>query len=310
VDELRFDGRVAIVTGAGGRPGLGRAYAHLLAERGARVVVNDLGVGPDGRGVQRHSAELVAAEIVAAGGEAIADTHSVADATSAAAIVQGALDRWGRVDILVNNAGVVVLALFAEISEADIRRMVDVHLFGTIFMCKAAWPHMQQAGYGRIVNIATALRGQQYTVAYAAAKAGCFGLSRGLAVEGEPHGIKVNTVSPMGGTAAITHLNDPDQDWVRSVMTDMPPELVAPAVAYLAHESCPVTGRFLHCAGGETVERFFADTRGYASSRPTLEDVRDHFGEIVDRSRSTMLADPSASTGTAGFSPKTYTPAS
>ena len=151
--ELRFDGRVAIVTGAGGQdPSLGRSHATLLAERGAKVVVNDLGVGPDGRGIMRANAQQVADEIRAAGGEAVPDQHSVAEEEGARSVVATALDTWGRLDIVVNNAGVCFMAHFDKISSADIRQIIDVHLMGTLWMCRAAWPHMREAGYGRIVN--------------------------------------------------------------------------------------------------------------------------------------------------------------
>src|ERR1700755_1771891 len=137
MSELRFDDRVAIVTGAGGRdPSLGRSHAGLLAARGAKAVVNDLGVGPDGRGIMRANAEHVAEQIRAAGGEAVADFHSVADEHGARGVVATALDTWGRLDILVNNAGVCFMVHFDEISDGDIRNIIDVHLMGTIWMCR------------------------------------------------------------------------------------------------------------------------------------------------------------------------------
>ncbi len=136
MSELRFDGRVAIVTGAGGQdPSLGRSHAALLAARGAKVVVNDLGVGPDGRGIMRANAEQVVEEISAAGGEVIADEHSVAEEEGARGVVATALDAWGRLDIVVNNAGVCFMAQFDEISSADIRKIFDVHIMGTVWMC-------------------------------------------------------------------------------------------------------------------------------------------------------------------------------
>lgn len=185
---LRFDGQVAIVTGAGGQaPSLGRSHAKLLAERGAKVVVNDLGVGPDGRGTAQANAEQVVDEIRAAGGGAVTDQHSVAEEDGARAIVQTALDTWGRLDILVNNAGVAHIVHFDEISSADIRKVIDVHLMGTLWMCRAAWPVMRDAGYGRIVNTTSgAMFGQENLSIYGTAKAGIFGLSRGLAIEGAP----------------------------------------------------------------------------------------------------------------------------
>ena len=210
MSELRFDGRVAIVTGAGGQdPSLGRSHATLLAERGAKVVVNDLGVGPDGRGVMRANAAQVVDQILAAGGEAIADQHSVADEDGAHSVVATALDTWGRLDILVNNAGVCFMAHFDEISSADIRKIIDVHLMGTLWMCRAAWPHMRAAGYGRIVNTTSgAMFGIENLSIYGAAKSGIFGLTRGLAVEGAESGIKVNALGPAANTTAIRHFNE------------------------------------------------------------------------------------------------------
>jgi NAD(P)-dependent dehydrogenase (short-subunit alcohol dehydrogenase family) len=167
MSDLRFEGRVAIVTGAGGNPGLGRSYALLLAERGAKVVVNDLGVGPDGRGVVKAHADRVVKEIVDAGGEAIANTDSVSERDSAEGIVAAALDAWGQVDILINNAGVANVSLFSEISENDIHRVIDAHVMGNLWMCRAVWPHMTEAGYGRILNITSyAALGLKYNVVF------------------------------------------------------------------------------------------------------------------------------------------------
>lgn len=227
--ELRFDGRVAIVTGAGGQePSLGRSHAKLLAQRGAKVVVNDLGVGPDGRNILRANAEQVADEICTAGGEAVADLHSVADEDGARRVVQTALDVWGRVDILVNNAGVCFMAHFDEISDADIRNVIDVHLMGTVWMCRAAWPHMRDAGYGRIVNTTSgAMFGLENLSIYGAAKGGIFGLTRGLAVEGAPLGIKVNALGPAANTTAVRHFNNPSA-FTRLMEDHFPTGLVSP----------------------------------------------------------------------------------
>jgi NAD(P)-dependent dehydrogenase (short-subunit alcohol dehydrogenase family) len=288
VSELRFDGEVAIVTGAGGRPSLGRAFAHLLAARGARVVVNDLGVGPDGHGRRRAHADLVAAEIAEAGGEAVADDHSVADERGARAIVQTALDRWGRIDILINNAGVVVLADFSEVASEDIRNIIDVHLLGSIWMARAVWPHMRERGHGRIVNIVSAsLLGMRYVVPYGAAKGGILSLSRGLAVEGAPYGIRVNAVGPAAATAALALLSKPGA-------MDLAPraELVAPAVALLAHRECPVSGRYLESAGGRTVARAFVESRGYHDPELTPESLRDHLDDVFDFTGATAIPDP------------------
>jgi NAD(P)-dependent dehydrogenase (short-subunit alcohol dehydrogenase family) len=291
VDQLRFEGRVAIVTGAGGNPGLGRAHAQLLAERGAKVVVNDLGVGPDGRGLLRANAEATAEEIRALGGEALADTNSVAGRDSAGAVVQTALDAWGRVDILVNNAGIQLLAAFDEISDDDIRKVVDVHLMGNIWMSRAVWPHMIEAGYGRIVNITSAaLFGFDKSVIYGAAKAGIFGLMRGLALEGDRYGIRVNAVAPGAVTVATTHLCE-DSEWVRAGLADKPPELVSPAIAFLAHERCELSGVFLQVGGGRVSAHVFAETRGYSNPELTIENVRDNLAAIRELEGFTVTPD-------------------
>ena len=282
--EMRFDGRVAVITGAGGQaPSLGRAYARLLASRGARVVVNDLGVGPDGRGGLAANAQEVVDEINTAGGEALADTHSVADSASARAIVDTAIDAWGRIDIVVNNAGVMAMALFDEITDADCEAVIGSHLLGAIWTSRAAWPHMKKAGYGRIVNVSSAsMFGSPYSAVYGGTKAGMVGLSRGLALEGERHGIKVNALAPQAETLKHGYLLDDEasfhqEDKTRTV------EQVAPVVAYLCHESCTLSGSFLHAGGGLVTEHLFLRTAGFLKPDLSPEDVRDHLSEAQDR---------------------------
>ena len=237
MSKTRFDGRVVIVTGAGGEdPSLGRSHAVLLASLGAKVVVNDYGVGPDGRGTLRANAERVVEEIRDLGGEAIADTHSVADEHAALAVVKTAIDKWGRVDALINNASVVHLAHFDDFSGKDIQVQIDVHLMGTIWMCRAAWPHMKRAGYGRIVNTASnGVFGGHHVAIYGAAKGGIFSLSKNLAAEGLRLGIKVNTLAPGAATKAFAiHLED--DEYVQQIRETASPDLVSPAAAFLAHE--------------------------------------------------------------------------
>ena len=242
--EMRFDGQVAVVTGAGGNPGLGRAHAMLLASRGAKVVVNDLGVGPDGRSVLPSDPRAVVSEITAAGGEAIADLHSVADEAGARAVIRTALDAWGRVDVLVNNAGIGVVSGFDEIESTHLERVIGVHLMGSIWMCRAVWPHMREAGYGRIVNTTSGgMWGMHGLTVYGTAKFGVYGLTRGLALEGGPYGIRVNAVSPGGVTNSFHYfytIHDPDV--LKAFMGHQPAELVSPMVAFLAHRSCELTG--------------------------------------------------------------------
>jgi len=293
MSELRFDDRVAIVTGAGGQdPSLGRSHATLLAERGAKVVVNDFGVGPDGRGIMRANAEQVVEEIVAAGGEAVPDQHSVAEEEGARSVVATALETWGRLDILVNNAGVCFMAHFDEISSADIRQIIDVHLMGTIWMCRAAWPHMRSAGYGRIVNTTSgAMFGIEHLSIYGAAKSGVFGLTRGLAVEGAPLGIKVNTLGPAANTTAVRHFNEVSP-FTSLMEAHFPTSLVSPVVAYLAHESCELSGANLEAGAGNVGLRVFGQTAGYTDTDLSVEKVRDNLSAITDKGTATMTPDP------------------
>jgi NAD(P)-dependent dehydrogenase (short-subunit alcohol dehydrogenase family) len=281
-DSLRFDGHVAIVTGAGGQRSLGRAYARLLAERGAKVVVNDLGVGPNGRGGEQARAEIVAQEITDTGGEAVADRHSVAERDLAHAVIQTALDAWGRVDIVVNNAGVSFPSRFDETTDADLQLVIGTHLMGTVWMCRAAWPHMKAQGYGRIVNIASGgMHGLLNVAFYGAAKAGVHGLTRALAVDGLEHGIQVNCILPRAYTAAV-EISMEDTEYRRSLMGGGP-EQVAPTVAYLAHESCSLTGKAINSGRGKISECFASNTAGYDDDQPTPESIRDHLDQILDR---------------------------
>ena len=307
--QMRFDGRVAIVTGAAGNPGLGRAYALLLAARGAKVVVNDLGGGPDGSGFLPVAAEEVVREITDLGGEAVADRHSVATPAGARAIVEVALDRWGCVDVLINNAGINIPALFSEISDGDIEATIAVHLMGTIWMCRAVWPHMIEAGYGRIVNISssTAL-GTEYLSHYGAAKAGVIGLTRSLAIEGAAHGISVNSLSPGAGTASAMFIAQEGDEWMMEAFMKLTPEQVAPAAAFLAHDECPVTGRHFEAMGGHVDELFFARTAGDGSAGLAPESLRDAFGTVIDRTSAEAVGDPLAVAAENQFRPKPYVP--
>jgi NAD(P)-dependent dehydrogenase (short-subunit alcohol dehydrogenase family) len=308
MSELRFDGRVAIVTGAAANPGLGRSYAHLLAERGAKVVVNDLGVGPEGRDVvPGRDPERVVEEIVERGGEAVADHHSVADADSAAAVVQTAIDTWGRVDILINNAGVGHAGLFLEIAASDYERTVGAHLMGTIWMCRAVWPHLRDQQYGRILNIGSpSVNGQRHLAVYAATKGGSMALTSSLAIEGSDHGITVNSLAPGAGTASALSVSQGSAEWERAFMARTP-EQVAPAAAFLVHEVCPVSGRHFVASGGSMREIYFAQTAGIKEAL-TLEDVRDDFDVVLDRSAGTPIPSPLERGQSGGFTPRPYLP--
>lgn len=309
MEEFRFEGRVAVITGAGGNPGLGRSYAMLLASRGAKVVVNDYGVGPDGRGAIGSGPEAVVREIKDAGGEAVTNRDSVATREGANRIIQTAMDTWGRVDIVINNAGIAPFALFNEISDNDIERVVGVHLMGTIWTCRAAWKIMEQRRYGRIVNVTSSvgLSGATHQSIYSGAKLGIFGLTRALAAEGRPHGIKVNAIMPMANTLAWETMLAPDFSR-QAKQQGLLPEVVAPVAAWLAHERCSVTGTGLGAAGGSIFEIVVSQTKGTPSDPAlTIEKVASRLQAATDRATTTEFVLPPEETALP-FTPKPYDP--
>ena len=279
-----FAGRVAVVTGAG--RGIGRAHALLLAGRGARVVVNDLGGSTEGEGADAEPAAAVATEIVGRGGTAVADTNDVATTAGAGALIDGAVARFGRLDILINNAGIIRWASFPEVDPADLAKHLAVHVVGSFNATRAAWPHMIEQHYGRVVlTTSTGIFGLPNNLAYATAKGGVLGLARSLATEGAAHGIKVNLIAP----AAFTRMaggRDPGPV--------MAPDLVAPMVAFLAHEDCPVTGEIYTAGGGRFARLFIASTKGYVNDAPTIEDVAAHWATINDETGYSVPADLTA----------------
>ena len=244
--DLDFKGRVAIVTGAGG--GLGRQHALALAARGAKVVVNDLGGARDGSGGSLSAAEAVVAEIRAAGGEAMANGASVTDFDAVQAMVQQAVEAWGRVDILVNNAGILRDKSFAKMELADFRLVVDVHLMGAVHCCKAVWPYMSEQKYGRILmtTSSSGLYGNFGQSNYGAAKLALVGLMQTLAIEGAKNNIRVNSLAPTAATRMTEDLMP------EAVLAALKPEAVVPAMLVLAHESAPT--RTILCAGAGTFE--------------------------------------------------------
>jgi NAD(P)-dependent dehydrogenase (short-subunit alcohol dehydrogenase family) len=291
VTPLSFDRRVAIVTGAG--RGIGRAYALLLAERGARVVVNDLGGSMEGDGYDEGPAATVVTEIRAAGGTAVADGHDVADRRGAQTLVDTALERYGRIDIVVNNAGIVRWAGLPEVDAADLERHLSVHVFGSFHTTRAAWPHLTDQGYGRIVlTTSTGMLGLPTNTAYATAKAAVVGLMRSAALAGAGHGIKVNCIAP----AAFTRMAGRGEDPGHPMATSMAPELVAPMAVFLAHEECPVSGEIYTAGAGRFARLFVGSTEGYlhGEGEPTVEDVAEHFGAINDMTGSFVPGDLTA----------------
>ena len=275
MSEARFDGRVAVVTG-GGR-GLGRAYALLLASRGAKVVVNDVGGSLTGEGSDGGPAHDVAREITAAGGEAVATVDSVATPAGGTAIVDTALEHFGRIDVLVHNAGNVRRAALRDITLEDFEAVVDVHLRGAFNVVRQAFPVMCDAGYGRIVLTSSigGLYGNHDVVNYAVAKAGVIGLSNVAAIEGAAHGVKSNVIVP----AAVTRMAEGIDT---SAYPPMGPELVAPAVAYLAHETCSVTGEMIIALAGRLARAFIAETPGVYRPSWTIEEVGEQLDAIRD----------------------------
>jgi NAD(P)-dependent dehydrogenase (short-subunit alcohol dehydrogenase family) len=280
---LRFDGKTAIVTGAGGNPSLGRAHALLLAERGANVVVNDIGRDPESKGYAGSaSAQAVVDEIRAAGGTAVADTNSVATEQGAAALIATAVDNFGSVDILINNAGICESARFDQLTSRDFVRHIEINLMGPVWTSRAAWPHMRGKVYGRIVNIGSgAMIGLDGLSAYAASKGGLFALTRALSVEGAAFGIKVNTVHPAAHTRMLEAQQEEDSSLLVAARQSQPAELVSPVVAFLAHEDCPVTGECVSAVGGFVNRLFLAQTQGTMFGELAIEDVRERWQDII-----------------------------
>jgi NAD(P)-dependent dehydrogenase (short-subunit alcohol dehydrogenase family) len=273
--ELRFDDRVAVVTGAG--RGLGRAYAKLLASKGAKLVVNDSGGSLMGDGSDAGPAEAVVREIESAGGDAVASTESVATVAGGQAIIHTALDRYGRIDILIHNAGNVRRASLKEMTYEDFDAVLDVHLRGAFHVVRPAFPVMCDAGYGRIVLTSSigGLYGNHGVANYAAAKAGVIGLSNVVALEGAADGVKSNVVVP----AAVTRMAE---GLDTSAYPPMGPEHVAPAVAWLAHESCSITGEILVAVAGRVAKALIAETPGVYRPSWSIEQVGEDLAAIRD----------------------------
>jgi NAD(P)-dependent dehydrogenase (short-subunit alcohol dehydrogenase family) len=283
--DLGFDGKVAIVTGAGG--GLGKQHALLLASRGARVVVNDLGGSVHGDGSDKSAAESVASEIVAAGGEAVSNTDSVSTPEGGEALVQTAIDAYGQVDILVNNAGILRDKTFHNMTPELLEPVLDVHLKGAFYVTKPAWVRMREQGYGRVINTSSnsGILGNFGQSNYGAAKMGLVGFTRVLAAEGAKYNIKVNAIAPLARTRMT-------EDLLGEGAARLDPELVSPVVAFLAHESVPVTGEVYTVGGGRVARFFIGMTTGYFDPKLDMEGVRDHFEQIRDETGYTVPANP------------------
>ena len=274
--KLRFDDRVVVVTG-GGR-GLGRSYALLLASLGASVVVNDPGGSMAGGDADAGVAAEVVREIQAAGGQAVASIASVATPEGGQAIIQAAIDTWGRIDALIHNAGNVRGAPLKEMSQADFESVVNVHLMGAFHVVRPAFALMCEAGYGRIVLTSSigGLYGSRNQANYSVSKAGAIGLSHVAAIEGAEFGVKSNLIVP----AAVTRMAEGIDT---SVYPPMDPELVAPSVAWLAHEACTISGELLVSIAGRVAKAYFAETQGVSQPSWTIDEVAARMSEIGDR---------------------------
>jgi NAD(P)-dependent dehydrogenase (short-subunit alcohol dehydrogenase family) len=283
--DLGFDGKVAIVTGAGG--GLGREHSLLLARRGALVVVNDVGGAVDGTGGGAGPGQHVVDEIKAAGGEAVANHDSVATPEGGEAIVQTALDTFGRVDIVVNNAGILRDKSFHNMGPDLVDPVLDVHLRGAFYVTQPAWVHMREQSYGRVIVTASSagLFGNFGQANYGAAKMGLVGLAHVLSQEGERYDIKVNAIAPTAGTRMTREIFGDE------LADKLAPGLVSPLVAWLAHEDCPVSGHTYSVGGGRVARVFVGEGPGYLKTDAplTVEDVRDHFDEIESTDDFTLL---------------------
>jgi NAD(P)-dependent dehydrogenase (short-subunit alcohol dehydrogenase family) len=276
--DIRFDGKVAIVTGAGG--GLGRQHALELARRGAKIVVNDLGGSVDGSGGGSEASHKVVEEIKALGGEALANGSSVTDDAGVARMVKDAMDAWGRIDILVANAGVLRDKTFAKMDIPDFEFVLGVHLMGTVKPAKAVWEIMREQNYGRIVvtTSSSGLYGNFGQSNYGAAKMGVIGFMNTLKLEGQKNNIHVNAISPVAATRMTENLMPPE------ILERLKPEYVTPAVVFLCSEEAP-TGTILTAGAGAFACARIVETEGvYLGEKGlSVEEVRDNWARITDR---------------------------
>jgi len=277
---IDFKGRVAIVTGAGG--GLGKQHALALARRGAKVLVNDLGGARDGSGGSASAAQAVVDEIRAAGGEALANAASVTDFAAVQAMVQQAMDAWGRVDILVNNAGILRDKTFAKMEMADFKLVIDVHLIGTAICTKAVWEIMRQQAFGRIVctSSPSGLHGIFGQANYGAAKAGMIGFMNALHLEGGKYDIRINLLSPSARTRMTEDIGIPEP-----ILAQMTPEAITAALLFLVSEDAP-SRAIISCAAGGYARTYVAETEGVylPPGEQTPENIAALWGKISDQS--------------------------
>jgi len=276
MSEIRYDGRVAVITGAGG--GLGKTYALELARRGAKVVVNDLGGTREGKGGSQSMADQTVKEITEAGGEAVANYDSVAAPEGGESVVQTALDRFGKVDIVVNNAGILRDKTFAKLPPEDLEAVLAVHLKGAFYVTQPAFRSMKENGYGRLVFTASAagILGNFGQTNYGAAKMGLVGLSNVLAQEGAKYNIKSNVIAPLAKTRLTEEL-------LGAFADQLSPEWVTPLVCYLCSEQCELTHEIFSAGGGRYARFFVGVTPGWFAGQkdvPSVDDIADHIDVI------------------------------
>src|SRR5438270_1454810 len=289
---LRFDDKVAIVTGAGRN--LGREYALLLASRGAKVVVNDLGVPISdsddvGSASVSDPAGDVVGEIVAAGGEAVANRDSVATPDGGEAIVQTALDMWGRVDVVVNNAGQVRMGPFGDFPEAHVDTLLSTQLRGHLNVSRPAWRAMAASGGGRFVNVSSGSAwGLPGGAVYVTVKMGVIGLTRSMAAEGRDVGITANVITPYAKTRPGTGMGP--FPWSEALGEWLAPRKVAPVVAWLAHESCAASGECFSVGAGHVARVSIVATDGFIDRDITIESVAEHADDIIGGPTSEVTA--------------------
>jgi NAD(P)-dependent dehydrogenase (short-subunit alcohol dehydrogenase family) len=292
--QIRFDGRSVIVTG-GGR-GIGRSHALLLASRGARVVVADSGAQMNGDGASPVPADEVVKEIKAAGGEAVACYASVTEEAGAASVVQTALGAFGRLDSVINNAGISDPGLFTDVPVEQFHRMLAVHYLGTVYVLKAAWPHLRASGNGRVLNTCSeGIAGMHRMVtSYGGALGGVVGLTLCLATESKKDGILVNAIAPRAATRmadakAMQKIYGLPEEQAAHMIAPFLPELVSPVAAFLIHQSCELNGVVLAAGGGGVQRVAIMENSGVSIPNLTLEDVAANLGKVTDMADARIL---------------------
>jgi NAD(P)-dependent dehydrogenase (short-subunit alcohol dehydrogenase family) len=284
--SLRFDGKAFVITGAAG--GLGRSYARLLASRGAAVLINDLGTGVEGAGMDESPARQAAAEIVADGGRAVSNCSDVTDPAGATAIVDACLAAFGRLDGVVNSAGIITSAAFPQVGSDELLKHWNLHVVGSHNVTRAAWEELVNHRGSVVMTSSAGMLGAPFATAYNTAKAGVWGLMRSVASVGREAGVRVNAVMPSADTrmqlmpgGRLISDEAVDADPVVDAAPLSAPEMAAPLVAFLLHDSCPVTGEVLFTGRGHAARLFLGAGTGYADVNMSIESVADNWDRIM-----------------------------